>query len=126
VNVVVPPLSGLEAIEAPSENKVTVPVGMQGEFGATVTVKEMICPYTAGFAFEDTLVVVLAWFITKLRPSVPEFNLMSVTVTMKLKGPAMHGVPESMPAELPDKPAGRAPLKLHVSGGVPPCSVSAY
>jgi hypothetical protein len=114
----------LEVIEVPSENKVTLPVGMHGELGATVTVKEMICPYTAGFAFEDALVAVLAWFICKVKPSVPEFALESVTITMKLKLPAVHGVPESTPPELPDMPVGRAPLKFHKSDPVPPCWVN--
>jgi len=128
VNVAIPPVSGkleAEAIGTPPSNKVTVPIGMQGEFGATVTVKEMVCPYTDGFAFDITPVVVFALFICKLRPSVPEFKLESVAVTMKLKGPAVHGMPEIRPAEVSDMLAGgRFPLKLHVTVPTPPCWIS--
>ena len=84
MNVAAPPLSDLGGIGVPSDNKVTVPVGVQGEFGATVTVKEMGCPYTAGFTFEDAPVVVLALFISRVRASVPELDLESVTITPKL------------------------------------------
>ena len=111
----------MEVIELAPSNKVTVPFGVQEYCGATVTGNVMTCPYTAGVAFEVTLVVVFALFINKVRSCVPEFDLESVTVTVNPKLPAVHDVPVSMPAELPTMPGGRREAgKLHVIGGVPP------
>jgi hypothetical protein len=62
-----------------------------------------------------------AGFIVTVAASVPVMLLESVTVTVKLEFPALVGVPESAPAELRVRPAGRElAVVLHVYGGVPP------
>jgi hypothetical protein len=53
----------------------------------------------------------------------------SLTLTVKLKVPAVCGVPLITPPELNDSPLGKDPLPatmLHVYGGVPPDAVSAW
>jgi hypothetical protein len=44
----------------------------------------------------------------------------SVAITTKPEVPSAVGVPEIVPLLLSERPAGRVPPRLHVTGGVPP------
>jgi hypothetical protein len=46
--------------------------------------------------------------LVKVKPPVPV--LLSAPDTVKVKGPAAVGTPETTPALLSDRPAGKAPL----------------
>ena len=61
------------------------------------------------------------------KPAVAETDALSVTRTVKLLGPAVPGVPDSVPPAARLNPAGNVPLATdHEYGGDPPEAPSAW
>jgi hypothetical protein len=73
---------------------------------------------------EDVVMRNAGTLIVIERGAVVEAGALSVTLTVKLEGPAAVGVPEIV---LPERlsPPGRAPVATdHVYGGVPPVALN--
>ena len=127
-NEAFPLVSAEEAIEFCPSYRVTVPVGVQENCGATVTVNVTSCWNTEGLASALTLVVVFALFICSVNPCEPEFLGVAESNTVALTAyepAAAHVAPEIVgeTGVCCEIPVGR-PVMFHVNvGGVPPSSI---
>jgi hypothetical protein len=103
------------------------PVATDHVYGGVPPVALSGCDYampTVPGGREDVVRFKAGALIVIDNAAVAETEALSVTLTVKLEGPAIVGVPEIV---LPDrlKPAGRDPLAIdHVYGGVPPVALS--
>jgi len=128
--VATPPetVTGAPMFAAPSLN-CTVPVAVEG---ATVAVRFTVVPTVWGLGGETVSVVVVFCaaagliVIDSALVAVWAGELESVTMAVKLKVPAVVGVPEMAPVlALRVRPGGRVPVEIdQVYGVVPPLAVS--
>ena len=69
----------------------------------------------------DTVIAAHIRMLVNIRLPVQPFE--SVAVIVKLNTPAEVGVPEMVPSDANDNPAGNDPVRLNVYGATPPLAV---